>query len=282
MGGSSQGGTTDEVGGGGVVEMAGSAGASALAGDGGGSPSSVVLLQGAVVRYDTRAVAANVAVQVIRPARIAETTTDQNGSFLLELAPQDVPDGDLELWLTDANRSLAAPRLFRTVARIASPATAAVRLPNVDYDWLVRTATACGGLASDATPDQASAYFSSRSTLIVEAVGGGSFTRADVQVVVTRVGANESWTNTDPPQGDDGGTESPTRLCFLEADESGTPVGSASDVATALSSFVMFRVRNATGTAVGTAEVQIAGLGSSSISVDSAGQIGVVRLGADW
>jgi hypothetical protein len=154
-------------------------------------------------------------------------------------------------------------------------------VPAVRHAWLEDIARDCGVLPSDASPAAVQGYFGERNAMLVEVAGenAAGITREQIEVYVERDGAVYPNLGTLDPEDD-----RPPSVCFLEGGAGGdAPRGGTGNQTGETGRFVVFRVRNLTGSGTGTAHVRIVNFAAPApVVFVGAGLTGVVRVSRGW
>jgi hypothetical protein len=211
-------------------------------------------------------------------------TTGADGSYSFSGLPPDTPlRFDVSVMQVNPD-----PQGLDTQILAGNTTTmdAVIDLPIVEYAWLAKVAFQCGIFPTldaalyDPGTMNVNSYFKVRSTVVGEVLNADlspatAFDRADVAVVLRSPASMVDYTNF---QGNpDSMTAMGVTVCFLEPDNGlGEFKGVNEDTATT-GRFVMFRVRNDTGTGTGTGAVNIPSFPAGPLNV-SAGTIGFARM----
>jgi hypothetical protein len=289
VGGSSAGGALNLGGGG--TGGGGAAGAAGAGGDAGGSGGAggdagpldppTVTLSGVVRRFETGEPSGGVRVTAFVGAtsRIYATSNAGTGEYSvpgfvagstvnLELEVSDEPDRGLPTALLQT----------RIPVELGDGPEQQLDLPAIDYDWLTRTADACGAVQdASLTPE---VFFARSATLVVEARTNGvpvaGLSREALQITLRNGDTAQPNVHGVPR---DAADTNPTFVCVLEQGSGGELVGGQQTASTSLGQFIVFRVRNAQGTGSGEAVVSLPDGDLNSVSLQQSGQSGVLLLG---
>jgi hypothetical protein len=248
-----------------------------MGGCGGTCDPSLLAVRGIVRAYDSELPLAGVLVETAS----AEATSDPDGQFLLSAQPGEWVGMTLN-WPEAESAGLSLP--FRRTVLAFAGATDSQRLlavPAVRHAWLEDIARDCGVLPADASPALVQGYFSERNAMLVEVTGenAAGVTREQIEVYVERDG--DVYANLGTVDPDD---DHPPTTCFLEAGDAAGPArGGAGKQTDETGRFVVFRLRNRTGSGTGTAHVRVVNFAAPApVVFVGAGLTGVVRVAGGW
>ena len=153
-----------------------------------------------------------------------------------------------------------------------------INLPVVQYAWLSAVAVQCNIFTLADVAANLPAYLGTRSTVIGQILNednsvASTFDRQDITVILKNPMSQIDYPNPNPADTD----ANPTKVCFLEFNNStGVYDGVDTDHSTS-GRFIMFRVASDRGTGTGTGRVEVPGFPAGPLSL-SAGSVGFVQI----